>query len=209
MYLQGLHFIVMKLSTWRTNVREWFSSSVHVDSWELSTPIVPGTTVGYIEPLRDIVYDYRGQLEGRASQHIYLLCRYPANLKYHQLPLNELEGLHSTVSQLLLQDWLAFDIEDLEYSMLDQPIKVMETGDNLGEWVIELHWLARFTWTPELETTNNDLGIGLYRVNFNLYREALDNSGIVLDTELDVLSTPLTNNTDTLTSNTDVLTNDL
>lgn len=197
----------MKLSTWRTKVRQWMSQKLAPDSWELSTPISPGKTVGYIEPLRDVDYSFKEQLTASASQHIYLLCRYPSTLMFDQLPLNTLEGLHSNISQYLLMDWLTFGIESLEYSMLDQPIKVMESGDGMGEWVVELHWLARFTWLPELET-NDDTGISLYRVNFALYREMLDSSAVVLDTNLSVLSTLLTEDEDMLTNDEDILTND-
>lgn len=183
----------MKLSLWRPGILSWFSNLVHVDSYELREPLLPGTNTCFIEALRNVTYSNEGQPVGRGDQHIYLLLRYPSELMYYQLPLAELEGVHSSVSQRLLLDSSSIaPILTLELPENNTPVRVSELGENRGEWLIELHWVFSISWLAELETNYQyDPSITINSVSGSLWRQSIYIQERNKDTEWSVHYDPL------------------
>lgn len=191
----------MKLSTWRPGLTSWLTSNLVVDSLELKVPLAPGLTTGFISPLRDVSYiNSGGQLYGNGTQQIFWLTRYPSTLKYYQLPLALLEGIHSSISIQLYNYLGTQELTEYELLTIKEPCKVIETGDGLGEWLVELNWSYQLSWLAEVELTySTEVPIELRLANIGIYRGSLDGNSKVLDNQLAIDPERLTDGTSVLT----------
>jgi hypothetical protein len=176
----------MKLSTWRSSFKAWLISQIQIDSWVTDRPEDGVTTVGFLPPLRDVSYVPKDHIKtvGQATQDFFVTKRYPATLTYDQLPLGELEGIHSTLSLRMSHDLMDIaPLIALELRGLSQPIGVREFSKN-DEWLIDLHWAIEIQWDAEPDQGRVQPIYLVDTVNIGIHREALDGLTSVLDTTI-------------------------
>ena len=160
----------MRLSLWRPYLIQWLNKHIHIDSWELRSPTQTAEVVGFIPPLQKVsYYGSSGQIRGYAHQELFVTYLYDSSFLYSQLPIADLEGVHSTICQLLMTQWHDIaSLTEFEEMAVDAPVSIRESGDSNGSWLIDLHWTFSISWLAEPEYaigspyTITSVGIRLY-----------------------------------------------
>ncbi|MFB2876842.1 hypothetical protein [Floridanema aerugineum] len=171
----------MKLSDWRKGFLRWLQNKTSAsavvpsaDGWYLEAPDMPGMTQAFLPPLTDVNYttDDTGVLVGSGTQQFYMVFRYPNGL-YQQLAIDQLEGIHSTLSIWIATEWGDIaDLIDLRLVRVDQPVSVNEATDSTEDWVIQLSWLFQLSWVAEAEEVI--IPIDFKKLRVALFRWDLD-----------------------------------
>jgi hypothetical protein len=190
----------MKISTWRSGLVNWLSTKITIDSWDLHEPLYPGITHAFLPPLRSFMLKVVGNNDiiAEAVQEIWLTTMYPRELKYQQLPLNTIEGAYSSLCQKILMEHTKIaNIIDLDIGhtqhINQQPIQVIEYGDDQADWLIRLCIVAAIKWTPELEDDADNPDYPVLSITANVYRSYIpsdDFSDKVLDYTANILNEP-------------------
>lgn len=166
----------MKLSSWRAKLLTWLNSQLVVDSYSATDPEM-GKTNAFLPPLEEVSYQLRGQGEvvGTATQQFQIAKRVPRDTKYRQIPIAVYEGLHSSLSILLVHNFAAIaDLEDLEFLEVSNPIGISEIGEGTGEWLVSFLWKLKIRWLAELEDGDIVTPFNFTKLNLNLWRDRLD-----------------------------------
>lgn len=166
----------MKLSTWRPSLYAWLQDQILVDGWTLTNPEI-GKTHGFLPPLQDVSYKLENydRVIGKGIQHISIVKRASKDTTYKDLPIDVLEGYHSTLSIRLVHDYADIaELQSLEFQQVDSPINVLEPSGDNPYWVIELMWSFEITWdaTPEGDDLNQPFTLN--QLNIRLWRDRLD-----------------------------------
>ena len=172
----------MRLSLYRPNLALWVGKHIHIDSYELRTPTVDTEVIGFIPPLQQVSYSgSSGQIRGYAHQSLFVSYLYLNTTLYNNLPIATLEGVHSTLSQLLLTQWHDIaDLIELELMLVDTPITIRESGDSMGNWIVDLQWVFAITWLAEPEYVI-DKPFTLTSLNTRLFDHKLTVPGLPTD----------------------------
>ena len=147
----------MLISLWRTNLKQWLTRYMVIDTWELRNPVEYNKTNGFIPPLQAIhnLADSIGTCT--ANQDIYLTTRFRGDILYDQLPLGQLEQLYSMVGQGLIREYAGIaPLLDFQMLPVADSIQVIEYGDNLGDWLITLVFSMNITWIPTVTLLPGD-----------------------------------------------------
>lgn len=137
----------MNISAWRSGLRSWLTTKMLVSTWDLRNPTVYGSINGFIPPLQSILFDNSAAGEATALQDFYLTSRYPAETKYADLPLGNLEQTYTTICRRLSQEYgslaplLTFDILPVADN-----IQVIEYGEGLADWLVTMVFSCRLAW---------------------------------------------------------------
>ena len=148
----------MKTSLWRDSFLAFLNSVVVVDEWSLDDPMTDltfsvsqpwnfeGNTVGFLPPLRniDITLPSPKEARGRATQELFILVRFDRTLKYHEIPIDKLEGMWVTISSLVLASYnkiLPADVQanrgitGVSVAAQEFPVSVAPSGEAKSDWI--------------------------------------------------------------------------
>jgi hypothetical protein len=146
-----------------------------IDSFDLRNPLDYEELVCFLPPLASVVVGDDSSLTSSAFQDIFLTVRYPANVKYQELPLDKLEGTLISLQLRLLKQWVEIaPLIDLNVLSLDQPIKVVEFGDSMADWLVTLNVRVEIAFNAEFEEElDNTLSNAKFKVAAKLYSETI------------------------------------
>ena len=168
----------MNISTVRTNLTNWLSNLVRIDSFsldiprDLSSPLstnllnLPGNTLRQY-PAEKIHYKKIGinSVEGSAIFPFSIIYRYPGYLQYKELPIYQLESLLEYIQCNALMGDLGCDFKKVEIDSTDASVNPQRLGglirepvnpkpesidQNENDWVIYINF--SFTITYALTT---------------------------------------------------------
>ena len=164
----------MRLSELRPALLAWLGQQLDIDSYWLDRPEVVGDPAGYLAPLRDFSIRREG-LEVpivNTTVDFHVLARLP-DQPYKDLGLESYEGLYGTLAYRLVTRWQEIhpDIRVLDIVDVSDPLRISESGDKAGEWVLEYHWTFNIEFPLDPDTQRDDPVTN--RLNVALYRAAL------------------------------------
>ena len=168
----------MNISTVRTNLTNWLSNLVRIDSFsldiprDLSSPLstnllnLPGNTLRQY-PAEKIHYKKIGinSVEGSAIFPFSIIYRYPGYLQYKELPISQLESLLEYIQGNALMGDLECGFKKVEVDSTDASVNPQRLGglirepvnpkpesidQNENDWVIYINF--SFTITYALTT---------------------------------------------------------
>jgi len=168
----------MNIITVRTNLTNWLSTLVRIDSFsldiprDLSSPLssnilnLPGNTLRQY-PAEKIHYKKIGinSLEGSAIFPFSLIYRYPGYLEYKNLPITQLESLLEYIQGQALIGDLGCDVKKIEVDSTDASVNPQRLGglirepvnpkpesidQNENDWIVYINFA--FTITYSLNT---------------------------------------------------------
>lgn len=136
----------MNIVTIRTNLRDWLSNLIRIDSFsldiprDLSSPLssnllnLPGNTLRQY-PAEKIIYKKIGinSLEGSAIFPFSLIYRYPGYLEYKNLPITQLESLTEYIQGHALIGDLGCDVKKIEVDPTDASVNPQRLGGLIRE----------------------------------------------------------------------------
>ena len=167
----------MNIQTWRSGLRSWLTAKMLVNTWDLRNPLVYSTINGFIPPLQSLVYVNDSVGSVVALQDFYLTSRYPATIKYADLPLGQLEQTYVTIARRLSLEYLSLAaLTDFDMLPVPDSIQVIEYGDGLADWLVTLVFSCRLTWIVSPTLLPGDVITPLPTINklvTGLFTEAL------------------------------------
>lgn len=178
----------MKLSTLRANLEAFLGQNIQHTSEELRTPVTSSEAMLFISPIREVTYSGTiPDIRISATVSFTVTYWYPSSYLYHTLPLGYLEGLWNTTNLVLIVNHSSIGMDSLTIDQPINPINIRDTGDNTGEWLVDLTWEFQFTAVVEPESYTP--GVSPYdvdNINIRLFRNSLDDSTITLDRTIDI-----------------------
>lgn len=192
----------------RTGLKNWLSSKVRIDQWDLDKPadvhtLTPNTAIAY--PVEDLQYFREGlnSIKGRGKFPYQIVFRYSGILPYHELPLSKLEGLIQYIQgQALINPPCAnSSIVSLEVDDVGTPVNVMREGNDQSDWLIYCNFAFQIVFKlnafdiddefkPNPDTPINpdfNLELNIYRAKVNFDSSNPDDS--TLDSSLTISKT--------------------
>lgn len=181
----------MKMTEYYLGLRDWLA--VELTTASLSLENEPDDSLrAVIFPVSDISYmrDEYSNISLKFSQAIAAYKNYDRRLKYHEIPLGEVQGLYQNVAIGLVSRYTDIHPGIFEASVgrTMNPIDVSRTEDENNVWQIQYQWVATFQAyaTPEdgdvvSEYVFNEISLGIFR-------EAIDESTSVKDVDLVITS---------------------
>ena len=168
----------MNISTVRTNLTNWLSTLVRIDSFsldiprDLSSPLssnllkLPGNTLRQY-PAEKIHYKKIGinSVEGSAIFPFSIIYRYPGYLQYKELPISQLESLLEYIQGQALMGDLECGFKKVEVNSTDASVNPQRLGglirepvnpkpesvdQNENDWIVYINF--SFTITYALTT---------------------------------------------------------
>lgn len=213
---------------WRNAFLAYVQGIISVDEWSLDDPMkqlvfdpeqpwqFESNTVGFLPPLTniDINLDNPKEARQRCTQELFVLVRFNRNLKYHEIPLNKIEGMWTTVGALVAANWnkilpaeiqAARGITSIQTAAREYPITVNPVGEKDSDWIVTLSWSWHVNWLVDLEEGEISNPYTINAVRGSVFRshlldfqdKILDFNGLFaprpdtpLTTSLDVKATP-------------------
>ena len=160
----------MNISTVRTNLTNWLSNLVRIDSFsldiprDLSSPLstnllnLPGNTLRQY-PAEKIHYKKIGinSVEGSAIFPFSIIYRYPGYLQYKELPIYQLESLLEYIQCNALMGDLGCDFKKVEVDSTDASVNPQRLGGLIREPV-----------NPKPESVDQNENDWVVYINFSL-----------------------------------------
>ena len=160
----------MNISTVRTNLTNWLSNLVRIDSFsldiprDLSSPLstnllnLPGNTLRQY-PAEKIHYKKIGinSVEGSAIFPFSIIYRYPGYLQYKELPIYQLESLLEYIQCNALMGDLGCDFKKVEIDSTDASVNPQRLGGLIREPV-----------NPKPESVDQNENDWVVYINFSL-----------------------------------------
>jgi len=160
----------LNISTVRTNLTNWLSNLVRIDSFsldiprDLSSPLstnllnLPGNTLRQY-PAEKIHYKKIGinSVEGSAIFPFSIIYRYPGYLQYKELPIYQLESLLEYIQCNALMGDLGCDFKKVEIDSTDASVNPQRLGGLIREPV-----------NPKPESVDQNENDWVVYINFSL-----------------------------------------
>ena len=129
----------MNISTVRTNLTNWLSNLVRIDSFSLDIPRdlsshLPGNTLRQY-PAEKIHYKKIGvnSVDGSAIFPFSLIYRYPGYVEFKNLPITQLESLNEYIQGHALIGDLGCDVKKIEVDSTDASVNPQRLGGLIRE----------------------------------------------------------------------------
>ena len=186
----------MQSSLWRPAFTQYIQGFIAISEWSLDDPMrqlvfdsanpwaFQGNTVAFLPPLvdSDISFDNPREPIQRATQELFVLTRFDRRLKYHEIPLNKLEGIWSTLSTLVTVNFNRIltveqqsdrGILGMQVAARQYPVSVQPIGEKDSDWIATLSWAWHVRWVVDLEAGQITEPYQIKSVRGNVYRSNL------------------------------------
>ena len=186
----------MNIITVRTNLTNWLSTLVRIDSFsldiprDLSSPLssnilnLPGNTLRQY-PAEKIHYKKIGinSVEGSAIFPFSLIYRYPGYVEFKNLPITQLESLNEYIQGNALIGDLGCDVKKIEVDSTDASINPQRLGglirepvnpkpesidQNENDWIVYVNFSFTITYSLNTFVLPAEFGIdpGVNLINY-------------------------------------------
>jgi hypothetical protein len=163
----------MNIGLWRQGLKQWLSTKLLVDTWELRNPLKYNTINGFIPPLTSVAYVDGSSGEATGIQDFYLSSKYSGDTKYDALPIGQLEQTYVTIQRRLSLDYPTIaPLSNLEILLVPDCIQVAEDGEGMADWLVTLIFSCNIAWvvSPTLLPGDEDKPLPvIHEVNTGLF----------------------------------------
>lgn len=187
----------MLTSIWRSSFQNYLSSVITISQWTVDHPQadlefsetnpwrLEANTLGFLPPLRniDIVITSPKEAKASATQELFILARFDRSLKYHELPINKLEGYWVTLSSLVVANYnkiLPSEIQaargllGMTVAAQEFPVSVSPSGERGSDWIATLSFGWYLNWLIDIEDGQLNEEYEIKAVGGKVYRSWLD-----------------------------------